>query len=68
MFYFVHSYSADPEREEDRLADVEYGGHRLSAAVQRNNVLGCQFHPEKSQSLGLRVLHNFARWEPKRGS
>jgi glutamine amidotransferase len=59
MMYFVHSFTAVPEREEDRLADADYGGQRISAAVQRNNVIGCQFHPEKSGSAGLRVIDRF---------
>jgi glutamine amidotransferase len=59
MMYFVHSFTAIPEREEDRLADADYGGQRISAAVQRANVIGCQFHPEKSGSAGLRVIDRF---------
>jgi len=59
MVYFVHSFTADPTDEEDRLADAEYGGHRISAAIQRGNVVGCQFHPEKSGPAGLRILRRF---------
>jgi len=59
MVYFVHSFTAVPDREEDRLADAEYGANRLSAAVQKDNVLGCQFHPEKSGAAGLAILTAF---------
>ena len=59
MAYFVHSFSAVPEREEDRLADADYGGFRVSAAVSRGRVAGCQFHPEKSGPKGLAMLRRF---------
>jgi imidazole glycerol-phosphate synthase subunit HisH len=59
MVYFVHSFAAVPDREEDRLADVWYGTQRLSAAVRRDNVWGCQFHPEKSGEVGIRILRRF---------
>lgn len=61
MVYFVHSFTADPARESDRLADAWYGGARLSAAVHRDNVTGFQFHPEKSGPLGLSILARFLR-------
>ena len=57
--YFVHSYSAVPEVESDRLADTLYGGYRISAAIQRGSVIGCQFHPEKSGALGLTMVRRF---------
>jgi glutamine amidotransferase len=57
--YFVHSFSAQPACEEDRLADTDYGGFRISAAVRRGNVTGCQFHPEKSGPAGLAILRRF---------
>lgn len=57
--YFVHSFSAVPEREEDRLADADYGGFRVSAAISRGRVAGCQFHPEKSGPEGLAMLRRF---------
>lgn len=57
--YFVHSYTAAPRHEAERLADVHYGGVRISAAVRKGNVFGCQFHPEKSASVGLRIMRNF---------
>lgn len=56
--YFVHSYAAQVEREEDLLAVTDYGG-RVTAAVGRGNVFGCQFHPEKSGEVGLAILKNF---------
>jgi glutamine amidotransferase len=61
--YFVHSYHLIPAREEHRLAAVEYGD-RLAAAVGRDNIIGTQFHPEKSQAAGLRLLANFLQWRP----
>ena len=59
--YFVHSFMAQPTDPAHRLADCLYGGIAVSAAVQRGQVLGCQFHPEKSGEVGLRVLNNFLR-------
>jgi glutamine amidotransferase len=57
--YFVHSFTVVPDREEDRLADTWYGDCRVSAAIQRGSVSGCQFHPEKSGPNGLRIIRNF---------
>lgn len=59
MVYFDHSYTAVPSREEDRLADSDYGGHCISAAVRRGSVWGCQFHPELSGATGLSILGEF---------
>jgi glutamine amidotransferase len=56
-FYFVHSYAARPEPD-DLLASAEHG-ERFAAVVGRENVLGTQFHPEKSGAAGLRMLANF---------
>jgi glutamine amidotransferase len=50
---------AEPTSASHRLADCRYGGIPISAAVECDNVLGCQFHPEKSGDVGLRVLKNF---------
>ena len=61
--YFVHSYHfavADPAR---LLAHVDYGGP-VAAIVGRDSIVGTQFHPEKSQSTGLRLIANFLRWRP----
>ena len=57
--YFVHGYRAMPARQADRLADTLYGGHRICAAVQRGNITGVQFHPEKSGEVGLVILRTF---------
>lgn len=59
FFYFVHSYHAVCEEDQDVLATSEYG-IGFPAVVQRNNVMGVQFHPEKSQKNGLTILRNFA--------
>jgi glutamine amidotransferase len=61
-FYFVHSFAAQPARAEDRLADCVYGGHRICAAVQRDNVVATQFHPERSGEPGLSLLQEFLSW------
>ena len=57
--YFVHSFQALPRRREDCAATVEYGGRTVCAAVQRGNVTGFQFHPEKSGPAGLAMLRAF---------
>ena len=61
--YFVHSYRfavADPA---DSIATTDHGGE-IAAIVGRDNLLGVQFHPEKSQGFGLGVLRGFLRWRP----
>jgi imidazole glycerol-phosphate synthase subunit HisH len=57
--YFVHSFAAEPVAETDRLADVRYNGVRICAAVNRDNLYGCQFHPERSAEGGLTMLRRF---------
>jgi len=57
--YFVHSFTAFPKDDDTRLADTYYCGNRISAVVQKGNVYGCQFHPERSGEKGLSVLNNF---------
>ena len=57
--YFVHSFTAEPDDDGARLADVTYGGRRISAVVRAGNAYGCQFHPEKSGPTGLRMLRTF---------
>lgn len=57
--YFVHSYHASPE-EDVVAATTEYGG-KVTASVWKNNIFGVQFHPEKSGSVGLKILENFLR-------
>jgi glutamine amidotransferase len=61
--YFVHSYHLAATRPEEVLAVTDYGGP-VTAAVARDNLAGTQFHPEKSQALGLAVIANFLRWKP----
>jgi glutamine amidotransferase len=61
--YFVHSFELRPERRDDLVAQTEYGGP-LTAIVGRDNMVGTQFHPEKSQKLGLALIANFLRWKP----
>lgn len=57
--YLVHSYTVVPEDARHRLADCHYGGRLIAAAIRSDNVFGCQFHPEKSGPVGLRVLEEF---------
>ncbi len=62
--YFVHSYVFRPDDPARILATVDYGG-AVTAVVGRDNLFGTQFHPEKSQAAGLRLLGNFLRWRPR---
>jgi glutamine amidotransferase len=57
--YFVHSYMAQPMSSVHTIAEVEYGGHQIPAVVSRNQITGCQFHPEKSGEVGLKILRRF---------
>lgn len=57
--YFVHSFVAVPDDESNILSFTEYGNSRVTAVVKKNNIYGCQFHPEKSRDAGLKVLQNF---------
>ena len=59
--YFVHSFACFPDDPADVLASAEYGVE-FAAAVCRGNVMGMQFHPEKSGEVGKRLLQNFAKW------
>ncbi|MCC6304875.1 MAG: imidazole glycerol phosphate synthase subunit HisH [Rhodobacteraceae bacterium] len=61
--YFVHSYAFACDDPADRLAHADHGGP-VTAIVARANVAGTQFHPEKSQAAGLRLIANFLRWRP----
>jgi glutamine amidotransferase len=61
--YFVHSYHFRVAERADLLAHVDYGGP-ITAIVGRGNVVGTQFHPEKSQATGLRLIANFLSWKP----
>lgn len=59
-FYFVHSYHVVPTDPAVTVLECEYGA-RFCAAIRKDNLFACQFHPEKSQALGLRILENFVR-------
>ena len=61
--YFVHSYHLAAKHRSDVIATTEYGG-AMTAFVGRDNIAGAQFHPEKSQTLGLALIANFLRWKP----
>lgn len=57
--YFVHSFMVKPSDDTIRLADTIYGGHEISAVISKDNITGCQFHPEKSGQNGLKILNAF---------
>ena len=61
--YFVHSYQLRPADRADAVAEADYGGP-VTAIVARGNMAGTQFHPEKSQKLGLALIANFLKWKP----
>ena len=61
--YFVHSFALRPADQTDLVAEAEYGG-AVTAIVGRDNIFGTQFHPEKSQKLGLALITNFLKWNP----
>ncbi|HSA67584.1 MAG TPA: imidazole glycerol phosphate synthase subunit HisH [Methyloceanibacter sp.] len=61
--YFVHSYHLVPQEKDDLVASTDYGGP-ITAFVAKDNMAGTQFHPEKSQKLGLALIANFLRWKP----
>ncbi|MBS4052450.1 imidazole glycerol phosphate synthase subunit HisH [Methylomonas rivi] len=61
-FYFVHSYFVTPDREEDSIATSDYPDP-FTCALARDNMFAVQFHPEKSQEVGLQLLQNFLRWD-----
>jgi imidazole glycerol-phosphate synthase subunit HisH len=61
--YFVHSYQFQAKDPNDVLAAADYGGP-VTAAIARGNIAGSQFHPEKSQKLGLKLISNFLQWRP----
>lgn len=61
--YFVHSYQLYADDADDVVATADYGGP-ITAIVARGNIAGVQFHPEKSQMLGLKLIANFLRWRP----
>ena len=61
--YFVHSYELKTANRGDLVAEADYGGP-ITAIVGRDNMVGTQFHPEKSQRLGLKLIANFLKWKP----
>ena len=61
--YFVHSYQLNAQNDGDVIACADYGGP-VTAMVGRGNMVGTQFHPEKSQKLGLALISNFLKWTP----
>ncbi|MBT0956217.1 imidazole glycerol phosphate synthase subunit HisH [Alphaproteobacteria bacterium KMM 3653] len=61
--YFVHSYQVEVDDPAQRLATVDYGAP-VTAIIGRDNMIGAQFHPEKSQKAGLRMIANFLKWAP----
>jgi len=61
--YFVHSFHYLPDDQDHLLATTPYG-ENITAAIGRNNIFGTQFHPEKSQETGLRLIRNFLNWKP----
>jgi glutamine amidotransferase len=61
--YFVHSYHLAPGDRAQLIATADYGG-AVTAFVGRDNIAGSQFHPEKSQALGLALIANFLKWRP----
>ena len=61
--YFVHSYGLTCRKSDEVFATVDYGGP-VTAVAGRDNMIGTQFHPEKSQEVGLTVIGNFLRWQP----
>lgn len=61
--YFVHSFHFKALNNNNIIAHVDYGG-KLNAIIGRDNIVGTQFHPEKSQQIGLKLLENFLQWSP----
>ena len=62
QLYFVHSYYAEPSDRSLIATSTEYGSS-FASSVWRDNIFACQFHPEKSQSVGLQIIRNFGRWQ-----
>ncbi len=58
--YFVHSFASIPVDASCRLAECSYGGHEIVAAIRKNKMYGCQFHPEKSGLIGLKILEKIS--------
>jgi glutamine amidotransferase len=62
-FYFVHSYKINIKNNDFILAKTQYGSD-ITAVILKNNIIGTQFHPEKSQSAGIQFIKNFLEWTP----
>ena len=60
-FYYIHSYFPEPADSDLAVAETTYGSQTFAGAVERGNVFACQFHPEKSQEVGLRLIENFLK-------
>ena len=61
MYYFVHSYFVIPKKKENIVAHYNFGGHQIPAIVSKDQIIGCQFHPEKSGKKGLDLIDNFLK-------
>tara|TARA_B100000029_G_scaffold482472_1_gene532560 strand:+ start:43 stop:693 length:651 start_codon:yes stop_codon:yes gene_type:complete len=61
FYYFVHSYFVNPIKKENIVATYNFGGHEIPAIVSKDNLIGCQFHPEKSGKKGLELISNFLK-------
>lgn len=59
--YFVHSYILEPDDKKVVFATTEYGGHKFCSVIKKGNIYGCQFHPEKSGPVGLKIIENFIK-------
>lgn len=59
--YFVHSFVANPDDRSHILSTTEYSGYKFCSSIKKNNIYGCQFHPEKSGKVGLKIIKNFIR-------
>lgn len=57
--YFTHSFMVEPEQKSNSIAYTNYGGHKIKAVIQKDNITGCQFHPERSGNVGLTILRSF---------
>jgi glutamine amidotransferase len=57
--YFLHSFMVKPTEQTNLIAETSYGGHKISAVLIKDQITGCQFHPEKSGELGLKILKRF---------
>lgn len=60
-FYFIHSYYCDVKKKNDIVGVINYGDQKIPAIIQNENILGCQFHPELSDTSGLQILKNFVK-------